>query len=254
MNSTPPIHQSMSKVRRTLMADQAYDAIRESIGQGRFPPGAQLIEAHLADALGISRGPVREGLKRLRQEGLVVHLPHQGTFVRRLTGADMINIYDVRVALESVAIRRLARQGEVPPELAAIVEQMQVEARAGRISEMIGLGYTFHRTLCASSGNPLLVEFFDLMSIQARLALEFDTIEYLRRSDPSDYIDAHAKLLTVIEQGDEPAAGAALEHHVLDGIKLLINRLAGDGWDGGYGSAVSDGGDRAQRISVLTGL
>src|SRR6202008_2550001 len=86
----------MAKVSHTPIADQAYDAIRESIALGRFPPGAQLVEARLADELGISRGPVREGLKRLRQEGLVVHHPHQGMFVRELTAADVIHIYDVR--------------------------------------------------------------------------------------------------------------------------------------------------------------
>jgi DNA-binding GntR family transcriptional regulator len=226
----------MPKVSHTPIADQAYEAIRESIALGRFPPGAQLVEARLADELGISRGPVREGLKRLRQEGLVVHHPHQGMFVRELSAADVIHIYDVRVALESVAIRQLARAGAAPPEFNALVDRMQSAARANRIRDLIALGYEFHRVLCASSNNPLLVEFLDRMSIQVRLALEYDSIEYLRHQGPQDFVDAHAALVTVIEEGDEDAAAKALEHHVLDGIGWLVERLNQEGPNGASAS------------------
>jgi DNA-binding GntR family transcriptional regulator len=241
MAQPDPSAMSLPKVSHTPMADQAYEAIRDSIAHRRFPPGAQLVEARLADELGISRGPVREGLKRLRQEGLVVHHPHQGMFVRELTAADVTHIYDVRIALESVAIRQLARRGTAPPEFQALVERMQSAARANRIRDLISLGYEFHRVLCASSGNPLLVEFFDLMSIQARLALEFDSIEYLRHQDPQDFVDAHAALVTVIEEGDEQRAAAALESHVLDGIGLLVDRLAQEGLRNGDDATIAVG-------------
>ncbi len=221
----------MPKVSLTPMSDQAYLSVRKSIADGHFPPGTQLVEARLADELGISRGPVREALKRLLQEGLVVHRPYQGTFVREMSAVDVTNIYDVRVALESVAIRQLARQGGPTSDLKSLVDAMDEAARAGRISDLMNLGYSFHRTLCASSGNPLLIEFFDLMSLQARLALEFDTIEYLRKSDTQHFVQAHASLITAIEQGDEHAAAGALAHHILDDLGPLISRLTEEGRD-----------------------
>ena len=241
MTPRRPSEMPMPKVSHTPIADQAYDAIRESIALGRFPPGTQLVEARLADELGISRGPVREGLKRLRQEGLVVHHPHQGMFVRELTAEDVIHIYDVRVALESVAIRQLARTGTAPPEFKALLEKMQTAARANRIRDLIGLGYEFHHVLCASSKNPLLVEFLDRMSIQVRLALEVDSIEYLRHQGPQDFVDAHAALVAVIEEGDEEQAANALQHHVLDGIGWLVERLNQEGSNGDRVSAAVAG-------------
>jgi DNA-binding GntR family transcriptional regulator len=92
----------------------------------------------------------------------------------------------------------------------------------------VELGFQFHRGLCEASDNPFLLEFFDMISTQVRLALQLDSIEYLRHSDLGDYVDAHNELLVVIEAGDEYAASAALERHVLDGVGDLLTRLAAD--------------------------
>src|SRR5438105_15855611 len=79
--------------------------LREAILAGDLSPGTKLVEAELARRFGVSRGPIREALRELSREGLVVDLPRRGTFVCTLTQADLTEVYAVREALELVAVR-----------------------------------------------------------------------------------------------------------------------------------------------------
>jgi DNA-binding GntR family transcriptional regulator len=212
----------LSKVNHTSVAEQAYDGIRESIVRGHFAPGQQLIEARLAEELGISRGPVREGLKRLGQDGLVVHRPHQGTFVREFTAGDLMSIYTIRVALETTAIRLVTREGTSPEPLVTLLDQMRSAADDRRLQDLATLGYTFHRTLCELSRNAFIVQFFDTISAQVQLALELDTMEYLHFSTPLDFVEAHSVLVGAIDAGDEYQAASLLESHIMLGIEEFL--------------------------------
>lgn len=219
---------ALPKAVPSPMADQAYESIRQSIVAGRFRPGDKLVEARLADELGISRGPVREGLKRLRQDGLIVHHPNQGMFVRVLSVDDVRSLYEVRVALETAAIRLLVRGGSVPKRLTDLIATMSREADRGRIDAAIPLGYEFHRALCETSGNPYLLHFFDVISVQVQLVLQIDSTEYLRYSNPDDYVRSHAELLQLIGSGEEARAAVVLEAHILLGQEQLLAKVAGE--------------------------
>ena len=85
---------------------QVYNAIKENICDGRYEPGQRLNEVELARSLSVSRSPVREALRRLAADGLVVELPNRGVFVREFTPQDIQEIFDVRVLLESYCIQR----------------------------------------------------------------------------------------------------------------------------------------------------
>ena len=85
---------------------QVYNAIKENICGGRYEPGQRLNEVELARSLNVSRSPVREALRRLAADGLVVELPNRGVFVREFTPQDIQEIFDVRVLLESYCIQR----------------------------------------------------------------------------------------------------------------------------------------------------
>ncbi len=86
------------------------DALREAILTGRYAPGARLVQDDLAAAFGVSRIPLREALRRLEGEGLVVISPNRGAIVRPLAPKDVVDLYDLRLALESLAIRRAAER------------------------------------------------------------------------------------------------------------------------------------------------
>src|SRR5690606_36979494 len=90
---------------RGLSADIA-DRLRTAILSGHFEPGAQLREAHLAQFLGVSRGPVREALVRLEREGIVVIRRNRGAFVAQLSRKDLDEVYTLRVVIERFALER----------------------------------------------------------------------------------------------------------------------------------------------------
>jgi DNA-binding GntR family transcriptional regulator len=90
-------------VAHRTIHDQVYQAMYEAILQGRLEPGSRLIEADLSVAFGVSRGPVREAIRRLESEGLLLTRAHRDTHVISLTGPDVIELYSVRAVLEGFA-------------------------------------------------------------------------------------------------------------------------------------------------------
>lgn len=106
---------SLRPLRRETLAVQAADAIRELIAAGHVTGGDRLVESRLAGQLGVSRGPVRDALRLLTQEGLVRDEPRRGTFVVRLTEQDIVDVYDLRIAVETAAVRLLLRHADGEP-------------------------------------------------------------------------------------------------------------------------------------------
>ena len=86
--------------------DQIYKIIRNSLWRGEYTPGQRLQEVELANRLHVSRSPVREALKQLVSDGLVIEIPNKGVYVKKFMVRDIDEIFDVRLMLESYAIRR----------------------------------------------------------------------------------------------------------------------------------------------------
>src|SRR6266446_5488267 len=99
---------------------RVYDHLREEILSGRLQPGAELAEVALSEQLGVSRGPLREAIGRLASEGLVTVRPRRGAVVRSLSKQEFVELYQVREALEMLAVRlavpRLGADGMVELE------------------------------------------------------------------------------------------------------------------------------------------
>lgn len=95
--------------RRSIktIRNQVYEILKEDICAGRFTPGQWLQENELAEQLCVSRSPIREALRQLASDGLVVEIPNKGVFVKEFTRKDIAEIYDLRVLLENYAIEKL---------------------------------------------------------------------------------------------------------------------------------------------------
>jgi DNA-binding GntR family transcriptional regulator len=98
----------------------AYAQVRAAIVENRYPPGTRLVEQRIAEELGLSRTPVREALRRLEAEGLVVSEPNRGAMVRPLSETEVVDLYGLRIRLESYAVE-LATERAREPELGALV-------------------------------------------------------------------------------------------------------------------------------------
>jgi DNA-binding GntR family transcriptional regulator len=214
----------LDRVTRTSVADSAYEAIRDSVIGGRYGPGAQLVEARLAGELGVSRGPVREALRRLSEEGLLVDVLHRGTFVREFGPQDLIDIYNVRLGLEGMAVRLMIASGSPAQPLVELVDKMREAAASNDLTLLSKLEFHFHETLCDLSGNPLLASLFRSISSQVQMALSLDNASYV---DTEQIATEHVPLIEAIEAGDEQLAVGRMTNHILCSIEPLFVRLYG---------------------------
>jgi len=152
--------------------------LRKFILNGDLKPGEQLIESAIASQMQVSRGPVRDALKQLENEGLVVNIPRKGTFVRKLNKEDFKQIYELRAYLESLAIRvaieKLNENSELIPTLKNIVKQMGEVAKEEDIAQIADFDLEFHRAICESSKNHYLIEAWMRIRSLIRLCLITD--------------------------------------------------------------------------------
>jgi DNA-binding GntR family transcriptional regulator len=142
-----------------LLSDRVYDAIREWILSGELAPGMRVVESEIARVLGTSQTPAREAVRRLAHEGLVTYRPRQGNFVTEISQVEAREAREVRVLLETAAARRAA--GHVPEaELALLrteVHRMAEAAEHHDIGAFREADLRFHRQVCATSGNSMLL-------------------------------------------------------------------------------------------------
>jgi DNA-binding GntR family transcriptional regulator len=215
---------ALDRIDRTSFADRSYETIRQSILQGRYEPGAQLVEARLAAELDVSRGPVREALKRLRDEGLVVDSLHRGTYVRVFTVDDIVDLYNVRLGLESVAIRLAARHDRETAALRKAIEAMAAAGRSDDLAAVATYELAFHEALAEMSGNEYIVSLFKSIAAQVRMAMALDNAAY---SDPVEVAREHEPLVEAIEAGDEELAAERIAQHISSSLAPALCRLAG---------------------------
>jgi DNA-binding GntR family transcriptional regulator len=211
MSATDPA--SAAPLENRTLREQVIDHLREEILSSRLPPGTELGEVALARSLGISRGPLREALGQLTAEGLVTIVPRRGAVVTRLSRREFVDAYQVREALESLALKLAVprlRAAE-KAELHELCEQMEREAAAGNTTRFFEINREFHRLLVAASGNrkleavhsQLIAQMGRLMSKSAELrgGLEQSAAE-------------HRAILAAIDAGDPGLAARLLEEHI----------------------------------------
>jgi DNA-binding GntR family transcriptional regulator len=215
----------MSPLARPSLAELAHHAIRESILSGSIPMGERIVETRVAEQLGISRAPIREALRRLAEERLVVERPRRGTFVREITAADFIDIYNVRIAIETGAIRLATRRGASTKTIEETIDEMSGAAERGDEQDVINLELRVHHQICEASGNEHLVALFNSLAGQIRLALALDDSGY---EDLRDIVVEHLPLVEVLQSGDEDAAAAMVQQHILSTVGPVLERLGGD--------------------------
>ena len=150
-------HEVATRIPRVTFASMVGERIRSNIIDGTLPPGSQLNEVELASSFGVSRGPVREALQRLIQEGLLRSEPHRGVFVPVMTDEDIDDVYLAREALEIAAVRRIASTGRSASAFKAldsIVRAMRKAADAGNWQAVAESGPRLPYRAGLGSGQP----------------------------------------------------------------------------------------------------
>jgi DNA-binding GntR family transcriptional regulator len=184
------------------------DAIRHAILAGELRPGQSLVEAELAQALGVSKTPVREALKTLAGAGLVTMSPYRGATVRLIDGEQASAIYDLRLLLEPEAVRRAAGRGGGWDAARTALER--ADAAADQAERSLA-NREFHRALYLNCGNSLLVGALD--DLRDRTAL-VSAAAWQQQPSWRQEAREHRAILAAAEAGDAAAAGQLLAAHI----------------------------------------
>jgi DNA-binding GntR family transcriptional regulator len=220
---TEPAHVATSMLaasaRRAVDADsksaEAYRAIKDLIVSLELPPAALLDERGLAERLGVGLTPVRQALRRLEWESLVVILPRRGTLVADLNDSDLGRIYELRSVLEPQAAELAAERGtaEQRAALAGVIAAMHAELARPTPDRrvLIGLDRDLHRQIWAMAGNEMLEQTLEWLfsHVLRRWNVSIDRNESL-----GSVMQMHDEIADAIVAGDAQQARAAMTRHV----------------------------------------
>jgi DNA-binding GntR family transcriptional regulator len=201
-----------------LIADQ----LREQIIQGIFRPGQQINESVLAGQLSTSRGPVREALQRLTQEGLLVPLRNRGVFVKELTIDDIREIYAVREAVEKASAEILLTAGHSQIDRTWQLLKEIVAAMANQESsdwqEISRLDMQFHTSFVAGTHNSRLMRIYDTLVAETRMCIHHLRVTYPR---VDVLVREHQEILDMLGLRDNERLQRAISNHMRKAVDDL---------------------------------
>jgi DNA-binding GntR family transcriptional regulator len=180
-------------------------------------PGSWLVESVIAEQMQISRGPVREAVKRLQQEGLVAEIPRRGKQVALLTESDVRELHVLRAMLEGHAVRLLcaaSRRGPAMVRLRKTLARMRTAVLAGDMAQFSQMDFEFHREIMASAGMPRLFQVWS--SLNGLLLIWLLTVQDAVRQLLREVLNDHLQVVQAIRMGDESLAKRLLRDHIVD--------------------------------------
>ncbi|GAA3680302.1 GntR family transcriptional regulator [Nocardioides ginsengisoli] len=215
---------SASAGRRSLGL-QAYEQLKQQIIGLQRPPGQRLVERDLATELEISRIPLREALRMLEAEGLVVIVPRQGAMVAPFTATDVRHLFDVRESVEVLAARLAAQcydsRGLADTQVQLVAARAALEPYDG--IALAAANARFHECVIAMCGNPLLQGMMQPINARVTWLLHLTTVE--GDPDPSP-CDEHDAIYHAIAAGDSDLAGKLAYEHVVGTRDLALGMAA----------------------------
>jgi DNA-binding GntR family transcriptional regulator len=208
-------------------SESLVDALRERVLTGRYAPGSRLVQEDLAETFGVSRIPLREALRRLEGEGLVVISPNRGAIVRPLAPKDVVDLYDLRLALETLALRRAAERFA---DLRETTKSLHAEAdraiAARAMPAIFRLDRDFHAALAAASDNPHLVA---ALGGQWSQIMRVMHAYFQVRNYPADVWADHEAIADAVAHGDADGAVARLTAHLSESRDAILAHLRTNG-------------------------
>src|SRR5450755_2077750 len=216
--------EGLSEGHRTL-ADRAFGALHEAILAGHLAPGERLPIEELGVALGMSAMPIREALRRLDAAGLVENIPHRGGRVTKLSIPDLAEVYEARLALEPLAVRRAApRFGEAEAALATARLEALNELPDDNSPETWAAHTAFHFALYEAAESTWLLRLIQPLwetsqryRLAVRVARKLDT----RRAE-------HATILRACIDHDADRAARSLHNHLTTTANVVSQAMGGE--------------------------
>jgi phosphonate utilization transcriptional regulator len=214
-------HPTIALLQSSSLTTVVQHEIERAILQGEYAPGSKLIEATLAQKMGVSRGPVREAFRMLEEAGLVRNEKNRGVFVRDIPIDEAVEIFDLRAVMDELVGRKLAK--DITPaqlkEVKGLVDAMEKAVKAEDAYNYHLLNLKFHDRLVEMAGNGKLT------AIYRKLIKELSLFRRLNLADgwllPISASE-HRQIIKAIASGDADAAGRAMFAHVMDSKERTI--------------------------------
>jgi DNA-binding GntR family transcriptional regulator len=211
----------LQPLRIETVVDRVYDEVRRRIVEGELGRGTKLRQEALADALGVSRTPLREALRRLAAEGLVEFHPNRGATVATLTAEDVRSAYEARLAFEPGAAR-LAAVRRAPDHLAGLRAAIADQRSSPGTREAYAASRAFHLALVQASGNEYLVRLAEALWVPglAQAIYELQAAQLSGRLDAD--LAEHERIADAIESGDPDLAETLVRAHIQAALSGLL--------------------------------
>lgn len=217
----------MRALKRSTLAEQAYEELRSQIVSGRLRGGERLLADELADKLAISQTPVKEAIAQLERDGLVEGTARRASVVRRFTPADIVEIFEARMLLELHAMESAFAAGRVTPAFAihirALFEAHIAEVRKQNeeaLAEAIRLDREFHEALVELGANETIAGWHRIVQRQTQTIRNFTLKTYTLERTTRE----HAAIVEAIERGNAAATLAALKAHLTESRDAMVSR------------------------------
>lgn len=208
------------------LREVVFETIRNAIISGSLKPGERLMEVQMAERLGVSRTPIREAIRKLELEGLIIMLPRKGAFVADLSVKDLTEVLEIRAALEGLAaglaVTRIS-EAEIE-ELEIITLKFNKAIESDNVEELIALDIQFHEALFKATRNERLVQLNSNLREQVQRFREM----YLKKANRSkETAKEHNDLLEAISSRDIGKAEKLARKHVETTENAILKMMEG---------------------------
>lgn len=205
------------------LRDVVFENLREAILEGRLEPGQRLMEVQLADQLGVSRTPVREAIRKLELEGLVVMLPRKGAYVANMSLKDIIDVLEIRASLEGLAAYLAAERisDEDIKKLYKISEEFEQSTIDADIETLLKKDVEFHECIFKATNNKKLHQVINSL---------WEQVYRFRVTYVSDYdaslkiVEEHKFMVDAIAKGDGELAKKYATEHIEKAEQFMMER------------------------------
>ncbi|MFI6765827.1 GntR family transcriptional regulator [Streptomyces sp. NPDC050355] len=211
--SAPTAPATEPAAKQPPAAERVYAHIKDAVLDRRYEGGMLLTEGELADAVGVSRTPVREALLRLEVEGLIKLYPKKGALVLPVSAQEIADVVETRLLVEKHAAAKAVPAGEpLIGELTELLETMREQAAAGDLAAVSVTDRAFHAAIVRSAGNQILDRLYEqLRDRQLRMGV---AVMHAHPDRIAKNIAEHAEILQALRAGDAAAATDAVHRHV----------------------------------------
>ena len=206
------------------LRDVVFNTLRQAILRGELKPGERLMEIQLANKLGVSRTPIREAIRKLELEGLVLMIPRRGAEVAEITEKSLRDVLEVRGALEELAVKLACQKitDEQIAELRVAEKEFEQALNSGDVTVYAEADVKFHDVIYHATDNQRLIQLlFNLREQMYRYR-----VEYLKREEAhGTLLMEHKKIIETIANRDMDAAVDAVCQHIDNQVSAVIDTI-----------------------------